>query len=200
MSSSSALSVRRIYIILRFEQVVLSMLHFWGSSFLASLRHIALPFRTSKSSTRYLMLRIGADTHLFIGLTDQSSMSGAFHSDIANNILNLIAVRLLVKPKAQTSTLLDNPCSKQCSFLSDASRKDQSIHFTFEFHIIAADEMEDSINEYFEGEFACRILRGRDLAKVCSPCKRLPTRLFVQDFFCLFFHVVLVVGFGVSIE
>ena len=146
------------------------------------------------------MLRIGADTHLFIGLTDQSSMSGAFHSNIPNNVLNLIIIRLLVKPKAQTSTPLDNSCSKQCSFLSDASRKDQSIHLTFEFHIIAANEMEDSINEYFEGEFACRILRGRDFAKVCSPCKSFPTRVFVQDFFCLFSHVVLVVGFGVSTE
>ena len=77
------------------------------------------------------MLRIGADTHLFIGLTDQSPMSGAFHSDVPNNVLNLIVVRLLVKPKAQTSTLLNNPCSKQCSLLANASREDQSIHLTF---------------------------------------------------------------------
>ena len=60
--------------------------------------------------------------------------------------------------------------------------------------------MDDPINEYFEGEFACGILRGRDLAKVCGSCKSFPTRLFVQDFFCLFFQVRLAVGLGVSLK
>ena len=79
----------------------------------------------------HLKMRVGADTHLFISLTDESPMSGAFHSDIPNNVLNLVVVRLLVKPEAQTSALLDNACSKKCSFLSNASGENQSINLTF---------------------------------------------------------------------
>ena len=70
---------------------------------------------------------------------------------LAPNILHHIpgqrAVLLLVEREAQTAALVDDGGAQRGALLADAAREDEGVDAAFQFHVVAADEAEDAVDE-----------------------------------------------------
>ena len=87
--------------------------------------------------------------YLLICLAHQGPMPRLL-ADVLDHIFDCFVVLFVVNLESETFTTFQYSFSQKRCLFPDTSRKDQCIHLTLQFHIIAADEAEDAVNEDFE--------------------------------------------------
>ncbi len=121
----------------------------------ADPQHIAWPFRTILMSVLLAVAQTNF-SYLLICLAHQGPMPRLL-ADILDHILDYFVVLLVVNLESETFTTFQYSLSQKRCLFPDTSCKDQRINLALQLEIIAANEAEDAVNEYFECQFASGI-------------------------------------------
>lgn len=127
---------------------------------------------------------LSSHLHLLVRLADQDLVLCAACGDVGDDAIGRLLILLPVELKAKTCGLLDDALSELRALLTNAAGEDEGIDFAAELEVVAADIVEDFVDDEVKGELAVPVALvglGADDAEIRRAGQGLPSALLVQD-------------------